>query len=122
MLLAPRRGEPEELGDKQKIRSLCLLEFGLGLSNCVGLGLLQPLLPFCFVGGGLGAVLLIELEVLVQLRLKLRELFLQLRLFEDLGLLIGVDDAGGDELIDGLALVFGEEGVGFRCVGLAGVS
>lgn len=66
--------------------------------------------------------MLVDLEVLVQLLLELVELLLQCGLLEDLCFLVGVDDSGGDELVNALALVLGQEGVGFRSVGLVSVS
>lgn len=46
--------------------------FTLSLSLCIGLGLLEVLLPFCLVTGGTCLVLLVNLLVLGELLLVLR--------------------------------------------------
>ena len=41
---------------------------------------------------------------------------------EDLGLLVGIEDLGSDEFVEGLARMLAQEGVGFRGIGLLRVS
>jgi hypothetical protein len=65
-----------------------------------------------------GLVVGVDLPELAELLLELGELGLQGGLLQDLGLLVGVDDAGGDELVEGLFRVLAEKGVGFGSVEL----
>lgn len=78
---------------------MCLLEVGL-LSLCLGL------------------VLQVELLVLCDLLLELCKGGLKLRLLQNLGLLIGIDLTGINQVIETLAWVCSEDIVDFGGIGL----
>lgn len=106
-LLTTVGSKSQELRQHQQVVVQRLAGLLLGLSNSISLGLLEALLPLDLVGGGACPVLLIDLLVLRELLLELSELGLQSGLLEDLGLLVGVDDLGGNQFIERLVSVLG---------------
>ena len=82
--------------------------------------LCQRLLEGGLLGGETCPVILVDLLVLGELFLDLGKLSLELGLLETLGSLVGVDHLELDELVKGLVLVLGDDGVGPGGVGLGG--
>lgn len=110
--------QSQKLRNKEEIPTLSLVKVSLSFSHGIRPGLLNSLPQFRLVCRRPRFVLLCDLEVLGQLLFGLGELGLQGRFLEDLGLLIGIDDAAGDKLVEGLARGFLEDGVRLGCVGL----
>lgn len=94
----------------------------LDLAHGVGLFLLEPLheilLQLLLLGLQARAVIGVDLLVLGYLLLELGELGLQGRFLENLGLLVVVEDARGDELVEGLSGMLLEEGIRLGSVDL----
>lgn len=119
-------GQSQELSQDQQTVVLYFLGIGgsfLGRGyEGIGLFLLQSLrqvlLNLGLVRCTLRSVLGFYLLVLGELLLHLSELRLELGFLEDLGLLIGVDDLGSYELLQGLFLVLLDQCVGLGNIGL----
>lgn len=116
------RSKTEELGEDKEVAVESHLGIRRGLLGKLGCDidflLLELLRQGLLLLGKTSPVFLVNLLVLSQLLLELEELGLQLRLLEVGGLLVGVDDLEGYELVERLAGVFGNKGVGFGNVGL----
>lgn len=117
-LLTAIGGQSEELRQDKKIVVKSLLKTLLRLTYGIGLGFFQALLRLDLVGSRARSVLLIDLAVLSQLFLILCQLCLQSRLLEDLGLLVGIDDLGIDQLVERLIGMLAEQVVGLGSIGL----
>lgn len=119
LLRAARSRKAEELRQDKEVVMHGPLSIGLGLlldlPHGVGLFLFKPLhdllLEPLLLGLQARAVVSVDLFVLGELLLQLSELSLEGGLLEDLSLLISVDDAFGDQLVERLAGVLAEEGV-----------
>jgi hypothetical protein len=127
LLGTARSGQSEELRDGKQVvvQGLGRLLLGLVLDlRQRSLVLLLELLRQILLEGGLlgvqaTAVFLVDLQVLGQLLLELGELGLEAGLLENLGLLVGIDDLGGNKLVEALVRVAGDQGVGLGCIGLS---
>lgn len=127
LLLSSRGRQSQKLGEHKQL----LLELLLGRIACLllnrlhlGLELLvvllgQLILDALDFGLSVGLVLLVELLVLGDLLLKLCQRRLECWLLQDLCLLIGVDLAGSNELVEALAWVLLQNVIHLRCVCLA---
>ena len=129
LLSTARSRKAEELRQGQEVLTHGPLSNGIGLLldllHGVGLLLLKPLndifLEPLLLGVQASAVVGVDLLVLGELLLHLGDLGLQAGLLEDLGLLVGVDNAVGDELVEGLSGMFGEERIRSGGVDLRGI-
>lgn len=93
-------------------------EVGLGLGRGIGLGLVHNLFPFSLVGCGACLVLLVDFLILDKLLLELGELGLEGGALENLCFLVDVDDLCGDEVVERLASVLAQEGIGLGYMSL----
>lgn len=84
------------------------------LARALGMGLLE----LSLLGLQFNLVLLVKLLVLCDLLLELRKGCQKGGLLEKLGLLVGIDLAGRDQLIEGLVWVIGDDAVNFGGIGL----
>lgn len=120
--------EAEELRQDQKPIFKRFLGFRLYLRLRLGNGLslfLLKLLCQVSLGINLGrscnvTPLVIKFLDLGQLLLVPSKFSLKRGLVINLSLLVGIDDFGGQKLLDGLVFILGDQGLGLRCVGLPG--
>jgi hypothetical protein len=103
------------------------VRLGLLLNLGDGLGLLllkllrQGFLNPGSLHGHSDSVFLVDLLVLGQAVLQLGKLGLQGGFLEKLGFLVGIDDLGGNEIVEAFARVLGSEGIGFGSVRLRNI-
>ena len=76
------------------------------------------LLKFVLLGCEAALILVVELLDLLELLLELGELRLQARLLLDLRLLVGIELACSQQLVERLARVLGEDGISLGAGGL----
>lgn len=116
----------QELGEHQEailkillgIRLRCALGLGHGLSLFLLVLLGQALLRVSLDRGNRVAPLIVDFLDLGQLLFVAGELGLESWFVVDLTLLVGIDDLGGEELVDGLVFIFDNQGLGLGGIGL----
>jgi hypothetical protein len=111
-------GQTQELRQNEEVGVQGAFNASLDLIDCLLLGLLERLGPFCLVGSRSCLVLLVDLLELSQLLLVLGQRRLEGRLLQNLGSLVIVENLLGDELIERLASVLAEQGIRLGSVGL----
>lgn len=125
ILSTASRSEAKELRECEELGAEGCVGIRLGLlgelGNRIGLLLLKLLRQSLLLLRQADLVFLIGLLVLSELLLELEELGLQRGLLEVGGLLVGIDDLEGHELVEGLAAVLGDDVVDLGGVGLAGI-
>lgn len=117
-LLSTVSGQTQELRQNEKVGVQGAFNASLDLIDCLLLGLLERLGPFCLVGSRSCLVLLVDLLELSQLLLILGQRSLEGGLLQNLGSLVIVEDLLRDELVKSLASVLAEQGIRLGSVGL----
>ena len=119
------RGKTKELGENQEVAAEGGDRIRLGLLCDLGNGIRLLLLEFrrqsLLLLCETSPRFLIDLLVLGELLLELEQLGLQRGLLQVGGLLVGIDDLGGHEVVEGPGAVLGNEGVNLGRVGLGNI-
>lgn len=110
--------ESQKLRNEQQVVAEAVLRTALCLIGAGSLCCLNSFLSLRSLRFNLGSILFIDLDELGQLLFGLSKLCLEGRLLEDLCFLIGVDDLGSHKVVKGFSLVFSNQGIGSRGIGL----